>query len=312
MNAAHYLIAAGIALGVPALANAQSAEEEQKPERTAQPQGAEQRGLFPRTRAFASRLLPTRAGALAKRALQRVAPLVAQEREYLRNLTAWLGGGSYGFVGGRVSDTKVTREQQVRGVEAQIGHTKIQRLRFRTAEAAQEFALHQAVVRYPTLIEVRGNQVLQIQGRELLDPERATRLRERAWEGLPHAPGAPSLAAVYLGPDEFYLESRISNPDLRRSFERALEGIRARVTDESGEIRTDDFAARVEHSPQLGSTVWFARQPRNADRIAAHAKAFQEASRRLSDSAKGSASRGSSHEGAGSTLERLLTRPMSR
>ena len=175
-----------------------------------------------------------------------------------------------------------------RGLAIDMEGVEVQRLRFRDAAEAQRYALYAAPTdRYPTSVEVRGRQVVLIHGEGLADPERAAQLREAAWDGLPAPDGPPSVAATYLASDQFFIENRTKDPELRRAIERAVEaaeerqkaGVEGFEVDQSGaRIRLPNgFRSEIERE---GATerVWAAPSEEEAAEIEAQADAFAEGS----------------------------------
>ena len=261
-----FLLATGFALSLCTLAGAQDVPDS-KPAQLSERQGDE-----------ASVMTRHPGVMLEQRGLEQVVSVATRERAYLRAMRDWLTGNTdMGFTSSRID------ERRVRGLRGQSGQTEIQRLRFRSAEEAQAYALNSSnTLEYPTLIEVRGRQVVQIRSPRLLDVEQAARIREGAWLGLPHPEGPPSVAATYLAADEFYVEGQPSNASFNRTLEGAVAAIRNRnpvpmsADATSGEVRNEDFAAGFD-----GSSVWYSGDPAKAERITAHAERFRADSRAL-------------------------------
>lgn len=289
------LLAASLSLGLCSLTGAQDGRptelEQDHPERPTQGQeenGARRSSVLSRLpgASLAPRLIPAGVRILGDRALQRIGPVVQREREFFRSLSQWMSGDPQLFEGFGVADSPRASEQRIRGVRGQSGDTEILRLRFRTPQEAETYALNRSdTLRYPTMVEVRGNQVVQIHSPKLLDPGYAARLREGAWRGLPHAGGAPTVAATYLSADEFFVEGRTSHPEFRAALDEAIRAIHQNTMTPSpteGEIRTDRLAAGFDRSGD-SATVWYSGDPDNAERIAAHAARFQAESRALAN-----------------------------
>lgn len=124
---------------------------------------------------------------------------------------------------------EVVRDFVSRGVMIQGEGVEIQRLRFQSPEHAQQFAVYGvSMSRTPTLVEVRGSQVVIARGERVGRPQDLLKIRAAAWDVLPHAPGAPSLAGVTLSPSTLAYETRVPSPRINDFLDGAMEEDRQR------------------------------------------------------------------------------------
>lgn len=105
-----------------------------------------------------------------------------------------------------------------------------------------------APIRDTGIVEVRGKQVLMISGEQAL--ANADRVREAAWPGIKHAPGAPSLMAGIFD-DSNLVDSRIprgTHPELDRLLDQFVpqSGERTQTLSNGVEARSgvDDSGRR--------------------------------------------------------------------
>jgi hypothetical protein len=197
-----------------------------------------------------------------------------QEAKYLRYLAQALGESSDTSVvqvpysesdlGLRPGSPANLSDQVAKGVAARVGGVDVQRLRFRSADHAQRFAIYAApTLETPTMVEVRGNQVVIARGERVSKPEDLERIRRAAWGVLHHAPGAPSVAGVVLSMSEFSYESRVRNEDLDAFVDGAIVDAQGRpgATIEGGRatvVRERHRSSAERHSGDL-VTLWVAQ-----------------------------------------------------
>ncbi|MBL4845092.1 MAG: hypothetical protein JKY65_06185 [Planctomycetes bacterium] len=146
-----------------------------------------------------------------------------QERDYVQGFATALGIRR--FIP-RVSSIEQTYplatgngQGQSRGVAFLIyGDDTLRRLRFRSVEAAQDYALRVANLgtrEAARAIQVLGKQVLIVSGPSVRDPEWLGRVLRAGWSGLPHAPRSPDFTALFLGRnDSVAIVSHLKNPEL--------------------------------------------------------------------------------------------------
>jgi hypothetical protein len=215
-----------------------------------------------------------------------------------------------------------------RGVRVSVGEASVERLRFRSADEAQRFAIYAAdTTRYPHSIEVRGRQMVIVHGDVLRDPARAAKLRDAVWGTLPHAPGTPAVAATFLAPQEFFLETHIKNKELDGQIDRAISASKKKVAEggeraEGIEVNGDrvnvemGFKAELERTSE-GGYVWFAKDPKRAEGVASYATDFRATSAALAAKSTSkdqgqSTTKGDEQirTGAGSRISSEITKPI--
>ncbi|MBL4846030.1 MAG: hypothetical protein JKY65_10930 [Planctomycetes bacterium] len=177
------------------------------------------------------------------------------------------------------------------GVSAKVGDVSVERLRFPNAEDAQNYALYVADTnRQPVAIEVRGRQVVTTRGEALEDPVKAAAIRKAAWDVLPHAPGAPTVAATYLSNGDYFLETRIKNEDLDSQIDGGLAAARKQAAKGTSHVQAygdqvwatmDTFAAHIQRRKDGEGSVWVTLDPARADALARYASDYKRASRKL-------------------------------
>ncbi|HBP23095.1 MAG TPA: hypothetical protein DEA08_35650 [Planctomycetes bacterium] len=182
-----------------------------------------------------------------------------------------------------------------RGLAVELEGLEVQRLRFRNPAEAQRYALYAVPTdRHPMSVEVRGRQVVVIHGEGLADPERATELRAAAWDGLPAPEGPPSVAATYLDDDQFFIENRTKDPELRRAIQGALEAAEERQKAGVEGFEVDQSGARIRLPSGFQSEIaqdgaaqriWAAPSSEEAAEVEAAADAFAEDSTELAEQA---------------------------
>jgi len=194
------------------------------------------------------------------------------ESRYLNNLALSLGASSDTAVVqvhyrlsdlGPGSQAPSNEVLTANGVAARVGEVNVQRLRFSSADHAQRFAIYAANTKgAPTLVEVRGNRVVIARGQRVADAQDLERIRKAAWDVLPHAPGAPSVAGVLISQTEFSYESRIRNEHLDAPVDTALTTGRERPTSamtvEGSRVteRYRGFTSSVERLSPDHVTLW--------------------------------------------------------
>lgn len=179
-----------------------------------------------------------------------------------------------------------------RGLAVELDGLEVERLRFRNAAEAERYALYAVPTdRHPMSVEVRGRQVVVIHGEGLADPEQAAEIREAAWDGLPAPEGPPSVAATYLDSDQFFIENRTKDPELRRAIERAVEAAEERQKAGVEGFEVDENGARINLPSGFQSEVeregavdriWAAPNAEAAEAIEEAADTFAEDSEELS------------------------------
>lgn len=153
------------------------------------------------------------------------------------------------------------RTQVAVGVAARVGGLEVKRLRFRSREDAQKFAIYAVnVTGKPTLVEVRGRQLVIVRGERVSKPDELAAIREAAWSTLPKAPGAPSVAGLVLSGGTHSYSTRVPNEHLDDFVKGALEEARREgkpgVVD--GERATESWPGHS-HSVEArerGSELW--------------------------------------------------------
>lgn len=109
-----------------------------------------------------------------------------------------------------------------RGIRVQAGDVTVDRFRFPSEQAAFDYAMYGADLSDPSMVEVRGKQVVVVRG-PVADPERADTLMNAAWAGgLPTPPGAPSASAIFLGNGDQVIHTRQANPEFDEAFDKAV------------------------------------------------------------------------------------------
>jgi hypothetical protein len=176
---------------------------------------------------------------------------------------------------------------RARGVWAKVGGLEVLRFRFPSEDHAQRFAIYAAETEgHPTLLEVRGKQLVIARGERLRDPDELQRIRRAAWGVLPHAPGAPSVAGLTLSRGEHAYELRIPNADLDQLIDGAFEeeGV------DEGHTLTQRWRG---HASQVArfedrKTLWVARgrAAEGSPKIKALAGRLFETSQRLAQGAE--------------------------
>jgi hypothetical protein len=164
--------------------------------------------------------------------------------------------------GGRLNPRSPVRDLAARGITASVGGVEVTRLRFPSADHAQRFALYGAkTLDSPTLVEVRGRQVVVARGDRLVKPKELEKVRAAAWSVLPHAPGAPSMSGVTLSRSNFAFESRVPNEDLDTFTKGALD--EARKSPAPNSLQKEGKAIQIweghtssAEALERGSRVW--------------------------------------------------------
>ena len=240
---------------------------------------------------------------------RRVRTLVSEaEVAYLDNLTLTLGSAdewspvelAYGpddlqATSERDPRLAPVRQARARGLWSKIGDLEVLRLRFQSEEQAQRFAIYAAEVKgAPTLLEVRGKQLVIARGERLRDPQDLVRIRAGAWEILPHAPGAPSVAGLTLSRSEHAYELRIPNAELDQLVDGAFAEAEAKPGQGDvleGPVLTQTWSG---HASQVAryddrKTLWVSRGSAAQDgepAIKALAEGMFQTSERLAEQAK--------------------------
>jgi len=157
-----------------------------------------------------------------------------------------------------------------RGLRAQVGDTEVQRFRFVDAEAAQVFASQRTpgyMDNQPGFVEVRGNQVVVVYGPQAGQATATRQLRRAAWEGLPHAPGAPSMVIGTL-PDQtrfVQVSDQVSQSE-RPEIQEMLAEVRQRRASRRGRDRSNEVARWfAEGSRALSRAQGAQSQPPNGE-----------------------------------------------
>jgi hypothetical protein len=155
----------------------------------------------------------------------------------------------------------------------------VERARFETKEDALNYALHVAdLTQHPSLIEVRGNQVLMVQGDRLRDPAATAQVRQAAWNHLPAPAGEPQVMGVFLGDQEFVLTSQSDDHELGEQLRAAMDAARQRtdrdgiqVQDDQARVELDNgFRARVDHSADGHGASWITYDPTRTEALDAY------------------------------------------
>lgn len=236
-----------------------------------------------------------------------------RERAYISNLYRSLGmekssadaglihrtfdrggnGGDLGKVrglGNYNSSNENAAPDRVRGQGLQVGvgeGSSIERLRFANAADAREYvfsAMEIANGESPGAVELRGRQVVIVRGPKAADAAFVDRALDAAWDGLPHAAGAPDARAVFLGGegDPMILESRIDHPAFNQAFDRAIESSRGAVAGASVEgnharIALDSgLRADIQRNEQGERLAWVTTSPERAEAISQFAQTLRE------------------------------------
>ena len=240
---------------------------------------------------------------------RRVRSLISEaEAGYLENLSLTLGAadesspveiayGAEDLQGAPSQNPPSTalRPGRARGLWSKIGGLEVLRFRFQSAEHAQRFAIYAAETQgHPTLLEVRGKQLVIARGERVADPQDLERIRSAAWAVLPHAPGAPSVAGLTLSRSEHAYELRIPNAELDRLIDGAFAESEAKPGQGDvleGPVLTQTWSG---HASQVAryedrKTLWVARGKDAQDGdpvIKALAEGMFETSERLAQDAK--------------------------
>ena len=239
---------------------------------------------------------------------RRVRTLVSEtEVAYLDNLTLTLGSAdewspveiAYGpddlqARSERDPRSAGVKQARARGLWSKIGDLELLRFRFPSQEHAQRFAIYAAETQCaPTLLEVRGKQLVIARGERLRDPEDLQRIRGAAWEVLPHAPGAPSVAGLTLSRRDHAYELRIPNPELDRLVDGAFAEVEAKPSQGDvleGPVLTQTWSG---HASQVAryddrKTLWVSRGSAQDGEpaIKALAEGMFQTSERLAQQAK--------------------------
>lgn len=186
------------------------------------------------------------------------------------------------------------RLARARGVWTKVGGLEVLRFRFPSEGHAQRFAIYAAETEgHPTLLEVRGKQLVIARGERLRDPAELKRIRSAAWSVLPHAPGAPSVAGLTLSRAEHAYELRIPNADLDSLIDGAFE--ESEDSPHSGDVneghslaqRWDGHASQVVRYDDR-KTLWVAsgRAAQGQPKIKALASELFATSQRLAEAAE--------------------------
>ncbi|MCO5169579.1 MAG: hypothetical protein M9894_24830 [Planctomycetes bacterium] len=172
---------------------------------------------------------------------------------------------------------------QATGLLVQAGSTSIGRYKFTSAEQAQQEVVNLLEdphgARRRVVGEVRGDQIVVLEGPVARDPARAREALDAAWEGLP-APGQTDATFALLGPNDVALTTRLKSGPLRQLVDevlaetRALQGqpgVRFAAPNAATVSLTSGFEAGF-HANDEGASLWTAM---GADRARA-AQAFVE------------------------------------
>lgn len=157
-------------------------------------------------------------------------PASAQEEALSRRERAWVERLGERF--GAVVHSEKTREDGTSGPASGLlvvaGETSIIRYKFASAAEAQQEAvtLLEGDERRLTVGEVRGDQILVLQGPVARDPAKAREALDAAWEGLPAARRADATFAM-LGPHDVVLTTRLREGPLHDLVSQILEETRA-------------------------------------------------------------------------------------
>lgn len=159
----------------------------------------------------------------------------AREQAYGRALAAALGQspgavtrfetahGQHLSLGSR-DDSAVPPRPRVRGVQVDMPAVQVERLRFETAEQAQQHSRWlldcDLPVPTPYVAELRGNQLVVVRGELARDPASARRALGAAWNGLP-APATSDATFADLG-DGLALTTTLPGGPLRAGVDDAL------------------------------------------------------------------------------------------
>lgn len=160
-------------------------------------------------------------------------PAAAQEEALGRRERAWVEQLAERF--GPIAHAEKTAETgqaggPATGLAVLAGDTTIIRYRFDTPAEAQQEAVSllegESVERRIMVGEVRGDQILVIQGEVAANPDRAREALDAAWQGLP-APRRPDATFAILGPHEVVLTTRLREGPLHDLVSQILEETRA-------------------------------------------------------------------------------------
>ena len=121
-----------------------------------------------------------------------------------------------------------------RGVRVRLNDddgTEIERFFLDSEQDAFEYALYGAEFGsgQDVIVEARGRQVVVIRGQRLEDPQRAARILDAAWGGLPAPKSLPSVSATRIDGSGMALVTRRPDPIFDREFQQSFDETRERI-----------------------------------------------------------------------------------
>lgn len=194
------------------------------------------------------------------------------------------------------------------GVRSRAGEAIVERLRFPSAAAAQEFLArteHWSDGR-PVVGELRGDQVVLVHGDVVRDAALARAALDAAWSVAP-APAVADATFAHLGGNDLAVSTRLPEGPLRESIDQALAAIQrhggpdATSDAHSGDVRFDSgFQAHV-RSDGDGAAAVTSSRPGGVDAMQGYLAALQPES-----AARSTPGTPAATEGAAGVLRRLF------
>ncbi|MCO5169283.1 MAG: hypothetical protein M9894_23310 [Planctomycetes bacterium] len=183
----------------------------------------------------------------------------------------------------RTSGVELARGESVPlGVHARAEGAQVERLRFSSPAAAQEFltTVDHWVLGHPVAGELRGDQVVLVHGDMVRDAARTRAALDAAWSVAPAA-AEVDVTFAHLGGDDLAVTTRLPDGPLRRSIDAALAAIHRSPgpgmssDPRSGEVRFDSgFHARV-RSDGDGAMAVTSSRPGGVDALEGYLKTLQ-------------------------------------
>jgi hypothetical protein len=142
---------------------------------------------------------------------------------------------------------------EARGVHTELADgTTIERLRFETPELAADYVMNNGDFDKPAYVEVRGNQVIVIEGRAVEDPATLDRMINSAFgPGLPVPEGGPRATGLFLEDGSMLISSDEEHEGFDRAFRQAQDKTREKI--DQGEPGFEDRGDELDFRLQSGA-----------------------------------------------------------
>jgi hypothetical protein len=251
--------------------------------------------------------------------------LSARERRYASALARELGSSEHEVRRIQVEHGSASRVEDAANMGGSVpailvhaNDTTVARLRFETPEQAQAYANRLLTTDLGASYtgQLRGNQLVIVQGHAVHDPATAKRLTEAAWRGLPAPEGAPEAAFTQLADGTIAVSTTLDDGPLRESIDKTLAAARARdrandpddgitVTEDTAEVALPSGLRAGVQVDEQGASFFTSRTPDGLDAAKEHLAALG-GHPGSSDAVTGQSGAAAATEGAAKILEDLF------